>query len=161
MLDRTLRWLAPFRTGTGLGRIVLAGVFLYAGFTKAYPVEHRLQFELTLSAYQLLPVWGVIAVAYALPWFEMLLGALLLVGWKLRYVAAVTAALLTAFMVAMGITYARGIQADCGCFGFGEPISGATLARDSVFLVLALYLAVSAWRASCTSAAPTAAAPAR
>ena len=138
-LDRTVRWIA---------RLVLAGVFLYAGYSKAYPVEHRLQFEITLSTYQLLPPWAVIAVARVLPWLEIALGVLLLVGWQLRYFAAFTALLLTAFMIAMGITYARGIEANCGCFGFGEPISPQSLLRDSAFLVLALYLAISAWRAA-------------
>lgn len=141
------RWLAQYGSGTGLARLVLAGIFLYAGFTKAYPVEHRLQFEITLSTYQLLPVWAVIAAAYLLPWLEMALGLLLVLGWQLRYVATATALLLGAFLVAMGITYARGIEANCGCFGFGEPISPQTLARDTVFLGLALYLAISAWRA--------------
>jgi len=137
MLARILHWVC---------RLVLGGVFIYAGFSKGYPVEHRHQFEITLSTYQLLPVWAVIAVAAVLPWLEMALGALLLVGWKLRYVASFAALLLGAFIAAMGITYARGIQADCGCFGFGEPISAMTLARDSALFLMAVFLAVTAWR---------------
>ena len=147
MLDRIRAWLASFLSGTGVVRLVLATTFFYAGFSKLYPPEHRFQFEMTLSTYQLLPVWGVIAVAAVLPWLEIALGLVLLLGWKLRYFASFTALLLGAFLTAMGITYARGIEADCGCFGLGEPISPQTLARDSVFLGLAVYLAVSSWRA--------------
>ncbi|MFQ5817480.1 MAG: MauE/DoxX family redox-associated membrane protein [Terriglobia bacterium] len=148
MRDPILHWLTSLRTGTGLARLVLAAIFLYAGFTKGlYPFEEPFLFAIAVSSYQLLPEWAVIFVSRALPWLEIALGLVLLVGWKLRYVAAFTALLLTAFMVAMGITYARGIEADCGCFGFGEPISPLTLARDSLFLGLAFYLAVSAWRA--------------
>lgn len=139
MFDRILRWVA---------RLVLAGIFFYAGVSKLYPLERRFQFEITLSSYQLLPEWAVIAAAWTLPRLEIALALLLLVGWKLRYVAGFTALLLTAFMGAMGITYARGIEANCGCFGLGEPISPTTLARDSIFLVLAFYLTISAWRAA-------------
>ncbi|HKZ51805.1 MAG TPA: MauE/DoxX family redox-associated membrane protein [Candidatus Acidoferrales bacterium] len=127
-------------------RLVLGGLFLYAGFTKLYPAEHRLLFEIAVSSYQLLPVPVVIIVAQVLPWVEITLGILLIVGWKLRYFATFAALLLGAFIAAMGITYARGIEADCGCFGLGEPISPLTLLRDSGVLAIALFLAVYAWR---------------
>ena len=53
----------------------------------------------------------------------------LLVGWQPRYFATFAALLLSGFMTAMSVTYARGIEADCGCFGLGDPISRTTLAR--------------------------------
>ncbi len=134
MLVRVLQWIC---------RLALAAIFLYAGFVKA---GNRFRFEMDLSTYQLLPDWGVIAVAAMLPWLEMALGAVLILGWKQRYVTTFTALLLGAFMAVMGITYARGIEAQCGCFGFGEPISPTTLARDSVFFLMAVFLAVVAWR---------------
>lgn len=127
-------------------RLVLGGLFVYAGFTKLYPPENRLLFEMAVSSYQLLPVPIVIVVAYVLPWVEVTLGVFLMAGWKLRYFATFAALLLGAFIAAMGITYARGIEADCGCFGLGEPISPFTLLRDSGVLVIALFLAVYAWR---------------
>lgn len=126
-------------------RLFLAGLFFYAGFVKAYPPEQRLVFEMDLSSYQLFPLWAVIALAYVLPWFEMVLGVLLLVGWKLRYVAVVAGVLLVAFVGLMAITYLRGIEANCGCFASDEPISPTTLARDSLFIVMAGFLAVRAW----------------
>lgn len=138
MTWRVLHWVC---------RIALGALFLYAGFTKLYPREHQFLFELAVSAYQILPVWGVIVVARALPWMEVALGVLLVSGWKLRYTSIFGALLLGGFMVAMTITYARGIEADCGCFGLGERISPETLVRDSLFLVMAVFLAASAWRA--------------
>lgn len=138
MLVRVLVWVC---------RLVLGGLFLYAGFTKVYPPDHRLLFEMAVSAYQLLPVWAVIVVARVLPWLEIALGVLLLVGWKQRYVASFAALLLGGFILAMAITYARGIEANCGCFGLGEPISPFTLIRDSGFLLMAVFLALRVWRA--------------
>ena len=137
MAGRVLRWICRF---------VLGGLFLYAGFTKVFPLEHRFLFEMTVSAYRLLPVWGVIVVARALPWLEMALGLVLMLGWLQRYVASFVALLLGFFIAVMSITYARGVEVNCGCFGFGEAVSPLTLARDSVLLLMALYLAVNAWR---------------
>lgn len=137
MTLKVLQWIC---------RIVLGGLFIYAGFTKLYPPEHRLLFEIAISAYQLLPPKAVIALAYVLPWMEIALGVFLLAGWKLRYFATFAALLLGAFIATMAITYARGIEADCGCFGLGEPISPLTLLRDSGILAIALFLAVYAWR---------------
>lgn len=137
-------WLRIFHW---VARIFLAALFLYAGYTKTTlrdPLAPFL-FEMAISAYQLLPVPGVIVVARTLPWLEIALGVMLLVGWQLRYFASAVALLLGAFVVAMGITYARGIEASCGCFGLGEPISPQTLARDSFFVVVAIFLAVQAW----------------
>ncbi|OFV79883.1 MAG: hypothetical protein A3B65_07215 [Acidobacteria bacterium RIFCSPHIGHO2_02_FULL_67_57] len=137
MAGRVLRWICRF---------VLGGLFLYAGFTKVFPPEHRFLFEMTVSAYRLLPEWGVIVVARALPWLEMGLGLVLMFGWLQRYVAAFVALLLGFFIVVMSITYARGVEVNCGCFGFGEAVSPLTLARDSGLLLMAVYLAVTPWR---------------
>ena len=130
-----------------LCRLVLGVLFIYAGFTKVYPPEHRFMFEMTLSTYQLLPDWGVIVVARVLPWLEMALGATLIAGWIQRTIATFTTLLLGFFIGAMALTYSRGIEANCGCFGFGEAISPFTLTRDSLLLLMAVFLAVQAWRA--------------
>lgn len=145
MIRRVLEWFC---------RLLLGGLFVYAGFTKVYPAEHRFLFEMTLSAYRLLPPAAVIVVARALPWLEMALGVVLVLGWQRRYVASFVALLLGGFIAAMGITYARGIEANCGCFGFGEAISPWTLTRDSLLLVMAVYLAVTAWRRPPQAAPP-------
>ena len=54
--------------------------------------------------------------------------------------AGATAGLLLFFTVLLTVTWLRGIQANCGCFSFDDPISPATIARDSLLLVPALYL---------------------
>lgn len=137
MTARLLHWIS---------RVGLGAVFVYAGFVKVYPRRHQLAFAMDLSTYQLLPEWAVVLVAETLPWMEILLGLALWSGWKLRYFAAFTGLLLTGFISVMLITYARGIEANCGCFGPGEAISPYTLLRDSLILAPALYLAITSWR---------------
>lgn len=124
-------------------RLFLAVLFIYAGYAK---LREPFLFEIAVDSYQLLPPWGVIAVARTLPWLEMALGVLLLSGWKLPYFAAFTALLLGFFLALMAISYARGVEATCGCFGFGEPVSPYTLGRDTVLFGVAVFLAVSSWR---------------
>jgi hypothetical protein len=70
------------------------------------------------------------------------LGLALLIGFrrKIRYLAGASTLLLLFFIVILTITYLRGIEADCGCFSFDDPISPNTIARDSLMLIPALYL---------------------
>ncbi len=123
-------------------RIFLAWLFIYAGYTK---LQSPLQFAAAIEGYDLIPSSVVLYVADALPWMEIGLGILLLAGLKIRYIAGGAAALLAFFIVLMTITYVRGIQAECGCFGVGERISPLTLARDSLFLLPALFLVFEPW----------------
>jgi uncharacterized membrane protein YphA (DoxX/SURF4 family) len=124
-------------------RLGLGGVFVVAGYIK---LRNPFLFEMAVDAYRILPPRGVIIVARSLPWLEVALGLLLILGWKLRYLSSFAALLTGGFVGVMAYTYSRGVEANCGCFGFGEKISPLTLARDSLFLVLALYLAVYSWR---------------
>jgi uncharacterized membrane protein YphA (DoxX/SURF4 family) len=127
-----------FRILHWTSRIILAGVFCYSGIVK---LQSPLQFAAALAGYQLFPTGTILPLTRYLPWLELALAALLLIGWQLRFFAAATTALLSLFIIIMGITYVRGINADCGCFGFGEPISLLTLARDALFLIPAVFLA--------------------
>ena len=86
--------------------------------------------------------------AWGLPFVELALAALLLLGIATRVSAAVGSGLLIAFMIGIASVWSRGIQIDCGCFGGGGPAhAGAAqylseLARDVVLLGLAIGLVV-------------------
>lgn len=130
MIWRILHWAC---------RLFLGGIFIYAGYTK---MENPLQFAAAVEAYQLLPPHLVIWVVKILPWFEIVLGAALAVGFAIRYTATVAGGFLAFFVGVMFVTYLRGIEADCGCFGVGERISPFTLARDALFILPALFLII-------------------
>ncbi|MGD9161824.1 MAG: MauE/DoxX family redox-associated membrane protein [Desulfobacteraceae bacterium] len=122
-----------------LFRLILAGIFIYSGYVKW---ESPLLFEAVLYTYDLFPNPYVPVIAQYFPWIEITLGLLLLIGFrrKLRYLAGVSTLLLLFFIVILTITFLRGIEADCGCFSFSDPISPGTIARDSLMLIPALYL---------------------
>ncbi len=118
-------------------RLVLGGIFIYSGYIK---IQSPLQFSAAIAGYKLVPDSLVLPLATYFPWLEVALGILLLTGWKIRYVASGAAVLLLGFTTLLTITYLRGIEADCGCFGFGDRISPRTIVRDTLILVPAIFL---------------------
>ena len=81
------------------------------------------------------------AVVRSLPYVEAVLALLLLVtwSWPLAVVAGATTALFAAYWVLVLLVLRRGEDVDCGCFGAvgDDRVTGATLARNSVLVVLA------------------------
>lgn len=125
-------------------RLLLGAVFLYAAYTKLR--QPWLVFAMSIDSYQLLPPWAVFTVARVLPWFEVLVGILLLWGRFLRYTAPAVAVLMLGFEAVMLHAYLKGLAIDCGCFGAGEAISPLTLTRDGLLLACGLALCVLAFR---------------
>lgn len=123
-------------------RLLLAGVFLYAAWTKLR--QPWLVFALSIDSYQLLPEWAVLTTARVLPWLELAIGILLLTGVWLRYISILAAVVLAIFFTTMLLSFGKGTGIDCGCFGVGEPLSAKTLARDGLLLASAITLAVVA-----------------
>ena len=132
---RILVWLA---------RLALGGVFIYAAWVKLR--DPWLLFAMSIDNYKVLPQWAVLVAARALPWFELALGLVLLTGRLPRISSAAASALLALFFGLMVRAYAKGETIDCGCFGPGEAISPATLARDGSLLAGALFLLAMSFR---------------
>ena len=128
-----------------LARLGLAAVWLVSGTLKAIDLD---QTVVAVRAYDVLPRAAVDVVAAVLPFFEIALGVLLLLGIGTRLVAVVSGVLLLAFIAGVTQAWARGLSIDCGCFGGGGAVDpGATayvqeLVRDVGFLALAAWLAV-------------------
>jgi uncharacterized membrane protein YphA (DoxX/SURF4 family) len=149
---------APFnfrRSVLWLGRLLLGGIFIYAGYSKIFQPNLMLQSFFTLKfsilanvsnfanqvrSYQLLPAAGVYFVAHFLPPTEILLGLLLLVGWRLRVWASLVTLILLGFITVVTRAYLLGLQIDCGCFGKPEPLTGWTVLRDTALFLLALLM---------------------
>ena len=128
-----------------LARLGLAAVWLLSGVPKALDPD---QTYVAVRAYQVLPPLGVELVAAILPWLEIALAVLLLLGLGTRAVAAASAGLLLVFIAGVTQAWARGLSIDCGCFGGGGAVApgetayGRELLRDAGFLLLAGWLVV-------------------
>jgi uncharacterized membrane protein YphA (DoxX/SURF4 family) len=125
-------------------RVFMGAVFVYAAYTKLR--DPWMLFAMSIDAYGLLPQWAVLLVARTLPWFELALGIVLITGVCLRYASVAGAALLGSFFTIMLVSYLRGLQIDCGCFGPGEALGVKTLIRDGGLLAVAVALAVLSFR---------------
>jgi uncharacterized membrane protein YphA (DoxX/SURF4 family) len=125
-------------------RVGLALVWLYAGASKVGDLAAAGR---AVHAYQVMPYELSQVVGAALPFVEITLGLLLLVGVATRLAAGVSAALLVIFIAGIASAWIRGLAIDCGCFGSGgELAAGETpsyavdIARDVGFLLLAGFL---------------------
>jgi uncharacterized membrane protein YphA (DoxX/SURF4 family) len=123
-------------------RVVLGVIFVYAAWVKLR--EPWALFAMAIDSYQVLPVWAVELVARVLPWFELLLGILLIAGLWRRVSTAAASLLLVVFFSLMVRALAKGMQIDCGCFGPGERLSWITLVRDGALLATSLFLVAHA-----------------
>lgn len=120
-------------------RISLGLVFVYAGVLK---IRDPIAFAGSVAAYKLLPYFLNYLVAATIPWVELTCGLLLIVGYRIRAAAGITAAMNILFIVLLASTIVRGLDIDCGCFRQGGEKTSAWIAimRDILFLSAALIL---------------------
>lgn len=128
-----------------LARLILAAVFLVSGGLKALDARETI---VAVRAYQLLPESLVGPMAAVLPYLEIALGLLLLIGLATRLTAVLAAVVMVLFIAAVLSAAIRGLTIDCGCFGGGGQVAAgetaytAEILRDLAFLALAAYLVV-------------------
>lgn len=125
-------------------RLVLAGVLGYAGLLK---VGDPLASTRAVRAYQLLPESVVKPVGYGLPFLEIALAVLLVVGLAVRVSGILSGLLMLAFIVAIISVWVRGISIDCGCFGGGGEVDASQTKYPQEILRDVGLVAASAWLA--------------
>ena len=119
-------------------RVVLGGLFVYAGVVK---VLEPLDFAQNIRNYALVGQSLSFIAAIVLPWLEILAGACLVAGvWK-RGAALIISGLLIFFIVLTVVTMVRGLDVDCGCFGAIDRKAGlGVILEDLAMLTLGLCL---------------------
>jgi uncharacterized membrane protein YphA (DoxX/SURF4 family) len=139
--NKVVRWI------TLVLRIGVGGVFVYAAWVKLFQFsDGRLHlipwqlFAMAVDSYQILPQAGVELVAKTLPWAELVIGFLLVIGRWVRWASLITSALLAVFFTLIVRAYAKGQEISCGCFGPGEVISWKTMLRDGSILAASLWV---------------------
>lgn len=126
-----------------VARLLLGGTLVVAGALKAVDVTGAVA---SVRAYDLLPQGLATAMGYTLPFLEIAVGVLLVVGLFTRVAAAVGALLMVMFVVGIASAWARGLNIDCGCFGTGGTVAaGQTkylqdILRDGGLFLAGLFL---------------------
>jgi hypothetical protein len=122
-----------------LGRLITAGVFIFAGVQKLLDPG---AFAQDIANYQAFPYWTWNLAAAIVPVTEILAGLAVLTGFKRRAGAIVLGSLTVAFLGLILSIIARGINLDCGCFG--EAVAASEIGWPLVARDLALLLAIVA-----------------
>lgn len=132
-------------------RLAIGLVFVIASLDK---LDHPGDFYQMIMGYQIVP-WAIaIIIAMWLPWIELCVGALLLVGvWQPARVWQRASALLLAgvsviFIGGIASALARGIELQCGCFGASpenEIRTWPTLWQEVALLIGCLWLWWGLW----------------
>ncbi len=109
-------------------RLLLAALWAWAALAK---IGDPRRFVQVVRAYDATPEWLSRAIGYGLPALELVLALLLLIGLVTRYAAAVSAALLTLFILLSLQAAARGLDVRCDCFGGdGGPSTSTSYTLD-------------------------------
>lgn len=134
-------------------RVALGSIFVFSGVMKVgrdlglgadtmAPVD----FYASINAFKLGLGHDVTsALAYAIPWVEIVAGAALLLGLAARGAAAIVAVLMLAFGVGIARVLVNGYDASCTCFGkiglfCGPTIGPCHLVRNAGLMGIALVI---------------------
>ena len=124
------------RTALLLFRLVLGGLFVYAGAIKAL---EPLDFAQSIRNYDIVGQALSFFAALVLPWLEILAGVFLIAGVWTRGAALVISGLLVFFIALTVVTMVRGLDIDCGCFGAVDRKAGVgVILEDLAMLYLGL-----------------------
>jgi len=122
-------------------RLVLGGAFLGAGLLK---LQDPGLFATAIRNFDLVGDPLVALLAVFLPWMELIAGAGIVVRFRPVYRGSlvVLSGALLAFILALAISWMRGLEISCGCFGGVDETTNYPLVilRNGVFLALAAAL---------------------
>ena len=104
-------------------RLILGIALIWAAATKIGNLDSSVH---SVAAYQILPYSVAQVVGYAMPFAELGLGLLLVVGLFTRVMGGLGALMMLAFIIAIASVWIRKIAIDCGCYGPGGPIDWET-----------------------------------
>jgi uncharacterized membrane protein YphA (DoxX/SURF4 family) len=127
-------------------RLIVGGVWIAAGALKVGDLTASGR---SVVAYRILPYDASMSVGAILPFLELALGLLLVLGLATRIAAAASVVLFAVYIGGIASVWARGLSIDCGCFGTGGARTGdqgsqyaLEILRDIALMVVAGFLAV-------------------
>lgn len=116
--------------------VILGLIFVYAAWGK---ITDPSSFAESIYHYKIVPVWMANLTAVTLPWVELAAGICLVVGIWQRPGALLIGGMLLFFIALLAVTWARGIDLDCGCIPGAAPRSAPqAILEDALMLLLAV-----------------------
>ena len=143
-----------------IGRLVLGPIFVYAGCSKVFLPNHTLwpwfflkfsiatnisNFAVQVESFKMLSPWGAQWVSHILPFTEIAVGLLVLIGWRLRIWASFLTAIMVGFFCVVLRAYLLHMDINCGCFATPEPINLKKVLEDAAMAGLAMLMTTLAF----------------
>ena len=126
-------------------RLILGFLFIYASLDKIiYPSK----FAEVIYNYRLLPVELVNICAILVPWIEVFIGIMLLIGIWVDASAFMLSGITFVFTFLIISAIFRGLNIECGCFSLdaeGSLVSWKRVIEDIFILIGGLYLVWFNW----------------
>ena len=94
-------------------RLFIGGLFIFTGISKI--VDPAL-FAKEISFYRMLPDFTINLLAIILPWLEVIVGILFILGIRVKANILLLVGMLLMFNFAVAVAWARGLNINCGCF---------------------------------------------
>ncbi len=115
-------------------RVCLGFIFVYASLDKIFQPD---KFARVIYNYRLVPVETVNIFAIIVPWLELIIGFLLLLGIWVETAAFIMSVLTLAFIFMIASAIFRGLNIECGCFTLKETGSIVSWRRiiEDVFIL--------------------------
>jgi hypothetical protein len=122
-------------------RLILGGIFIFAGFAKIHNISALVT---EINEYQILPPTLASMYGHILPYAEIIIGTLLVLGIILRITTVTASLMLISFTVSKIVAMILNLNIKtCDCFGIARPLlSTQSLAIDLVMLLLAAQIIV-------------------
>ncbi len=144
---RFFRYMRYGNTATAVIRTALGAMFVYSGAVKELDPA---MFAGVVERYNMVPPGLAPWIAVVLPVIEIVIGACLVFGWRIRPSALVSMGIMLVFIAGISVNLYRGETFDCGCFHlerFGldaqENISPGILLRNIVIFLLFFYVFIA------------------
>lgn len=128
-----------------LVRLSMAGILIFAAIPKIQDVPQSIR---AVRAYQLLPEAVVPFAGTMLPFLELALALVFILGAFTRLASFVWLAMMAAFTFGVIWAWATGLTIDCGCFGGGGEVDASEtnyplhLMERLGFIALGTFLAI-------------------
>ena len=128
-----------------LMRLAMVAILVAAAVPKMTDLGQSIR---AVRAYHLLPEPVVPLIGTALPFIELALAIVLLVGLFTRAASIVWLIMMAAFMTGVIWVWVKGYSIDCGCFGGGGEVAAGTtnypvhMAERLLFVAMGTFLAV-------------------
>ena len=131
--------LKILHTISNIIRFIHGAIFIAAGVPKILDTS---SFASVVYNYHLLPDIFINIFAITLPWLEVIIGGLLIMGIWMPGTVIIYNLLMIAFIGALSFNTIRGLDISCGCFGSesGDIIDMGTIFRDIIILSASMYL---------------------